>query len=266
MLRSPKPPEIPQNELHNPFTYTYGIPMFDYLDKDAEQKEAFDLWMSSRRAVKDKSWFDLYPIVPPLLQGVRQDADNIFLVDVGGGRGHDISALRERFPDLPGRLVLQDLPGTFKDLPKIEGVEFMAHDMFTAQPIKGQPPTVFCDESLVKWCISLTSRPGARAYFFRNVLHDWSNSRCRDILSQAAKAMESGYSRLLIEDQVLPDQGADATQAAIDINMYVMTGGIERTEIVWRELLDSAGLEIMKIWSDSKGSIPVIEAQIKVNE
>ncbi|KAL8967831.1 MAG: hypothetical protein Q9183_002745 [Haloplaca sp. 2 TL-2023] len=219
------------------------MPMFDYLEKDNEQKEAFDLWMSSRRAARDKSWFDLYSIVPPLLEGVRHGKDEVFLVDVGGGRGHDISALHQRFPDLPGRLVLQELPETFKGLPAIDGVDFMAHDMFTAQPIKG-----------------------ARAYFFRNVLHDWSNSRCQEILSQTAKAMEPEYSRLLIEDQVLPDRGANATQAAIDMTMYVMTGGIERTQRVWGELLDSAGLETMKIWSDSKGSVPVIEAEVRATE
>ena len=114
--------------------------------------------------------------------------------------------------------------------------------------------------------ILLISYTGARAYFFRNVLHDWSNARCREILSQTTKSMEPGYSRLLIEDQVLPDRGADATQAAIDMTMYVMTGGIERTQIVWRELLDSAGLEIMKIWSDTKGSVPVIEAGVQATE
>ncbi|KAL8966327.1 MAG: hypothetical protein Q9183_003419 [Haloplaca sp. 2 TL-2023] len=243
MLRETKPPESLQGELRNPFTYAYGMPMFDYLEQDTEQKEAFDVWMSSRRAVREKSWFDLYPIVSPLLEVVRDGKDDVFLVDVGGGRGHDISALHERFPGLPGRLVLQELPETFKDLPPIDGVEFMAHDMFNPQPIKG-----------------------ARAYFFRNVLHDWSNSRCQKVLSQTARAMEPGYSRLLIEDQVLPDRGANATQASIDMTMYVMTGGIERTQDVWRELLDSAGLEIIKIWSDTKGSVPVIEAELKARE
>ena len=138
LLRETKNPGSLQGELRNPFAYAYGMPMFEYLEKNNEQKEAFDLWMSSRRAAGDKSWFDLYPIVPPLLEGLRHGKDDVFLVDVGGGRGHDISALHQRFLDLPGRLVLQELPDTFKDLSATDGVEFMAHDMFTTQPIKGR--------------------------------------------------------------------------------------------------------------------------------
>ena len=77
--------------------------------------------------------------IPSTLNYLRSERDSasVFLVDVAGNKGHDISSLRTRFPDLPGRLVLQDLPQTFEDLPPLVDIEVMPHDMFTEQPIKG---------------------------------------------------------------------------------------------------------------------------------
>ena len=137
LLRETARPESPTANLQSPFEYTYGKPLFDYLLGDAEHKEAFDHWMSSRQAGIKHGWFDIYPISSQLSAGSERDSASVFLVDVAGGEGHDISSLRTRFPDLPGRLVLQDLPQTFEDLPTPVGIEMMPHDMFTEQPIKG---------------------------------------------------------------------------------------------------------------------------------
>ena len=138
LLRETARPESPPANLQTPFEYTYGTSMFDYFTEDAEHKEAFDLWMSSRRAGIKREWFDIYPINSQLLAGSERDSASVFLVDVAGGKGHDISSLRTRFPDLPGRLVLQDLPRTLEGLSTSVDIEMMPHDLFTEQPIKGQ--------------------------------------------------------------------------------------------------------------------------------
>ena len=75
--------------------------------------------------------------------------------------------------------------------------------------------------------------------------------------------MRFGYSRLLIEDLVMPDRGADMRQASVDMTMYFMPEGIERTAGQWKELLESVGLQIIKIWSDGSGMESVIEAELK---
>ena len=137
MLRDTAKSDSPPANLQGPFEYTYGKSLFDYLKGNAEHKDAFDHWMSSRRAGIKHEWFDIYPIKSQLLAGSTQDNESVFLVDVAGGKGHDISSLRTRFPDLPGRLVLQDLPQTFEDLPTLVDIEMMPHDIFTEQPIKG---------------------------------------------------------------------------------------------------------------------------------
>ena len=78
--------------------------------------------------------------------------------------------------------------------------------------------------------------------------------------------MRAGYSRLLIEELVLPDRGADMRQASVDINMYFVPEGIERSAGQWKVLLEKAGLQIVKIWSDGSGMESIIEAELWVNK
>lgn len=64
--------------------------------------------------------------------------DEVLVVDIGGGAGHDLLGFKARHPELKGRLVLQELPYMIDRVAdKLEGVELMAHDFYTPQPIKG---------------------------------------------------------------------------------------------------------------------------------
>jgi len=63
----------------------------------------------------------------------------VLLVDVAGGRGHDIQAFKKAFPNKKGRLVLEDLPAVIDDISELdEGIERVKYDFFTPQPIKGE--------------------------------------------------------------------------------------------------------------------------------
>ena len=84
----------------------------------------------------------------------------------------------------------------------------------------------------------------------RNIIHNWSDTDCRKILINTASAMDMSYSRLLIEDFVLPNTGASYRAASMDLHMLFTLGAIERTESHWRKLLSEAGLEIVRIWVD----------------
>jgi hypothetical protein len=55
--------------------------------------------------------------------------------------------------------------------------------------------------------------------------------------------MEPGYSRLIINDQIIPDRDCDFATACISIMMMVQVGAFERTEKQWRALLTSVGLK-----------------------
>lgn len=68
-------------------------------------------------------------------------------------------------------------------------------------------------------------------------------------------------SALLIDDWVLPDVGAPLAGASEDIFMMLFLSGMERSESQWKAVLDSAGLEIKKIWRADGISEAVIEAR-----
>ena len=92
-------------------------------------------WSESR-----KHWMDAgyYPVAERLSRNVKHDKAAVLLVDVGGSNGHDLDQFVETHPDIPGRLVLQDLPEIVAQArPKSSRVEATAHDFFTPQPIKG---------------------------------------------------------------------------------------------------------------------------------
>lgn len=85
-------------------------------------------------------WVDLYPIEKQLVHGLKQDKEAAFVVDIGGGRGHDLKDVKAKLGRPPGRLILQDLPETIAtvDPSWMEGIEAMTYDFFTPQPVKGE--------------------------------------------------------------------------------------------------------------------------------
>lgn len=110
---------------------------------------------------------------------------------------------------------------------------------------------------------------GARIYFYHFILHDWDDASCRQILANTAAAMKPGYSKLILNEIVLPDKGAPLQMALWDMQMMVMVGGRERTEREWRQLLGSLGLDIVDIWQPpaamggGSGGEGIIEAVVK---
>ena len=72
--------------------------------------------------------------------------------------------------------------------------------------------------------------------------------------------MERGYSKILINEIVVPDIGAGMHACQVDFTMMAVLAAKERTETDWRNLLESEGLHISKIWTLDQGTESVIEA------
>lgn len=83
---------------------------------------------------------------------------------------------------------------------------------------------------------------GADAYLMKFILHDWDDERAVAILRNCREAMTPG-GRVLIVERVLPEHvtAAEVPDLLSDILMLVATGGKERTEKEYRDLLDAAG-------------------------
>lgn len=107
-------------------------------------------------------------------------------------------------------------------------IEQLGYNFYTEQPIKG-----------------------ARAYFMHSIMHDWPDDVCKTILSRTVEAMKPGYSKLLINDVVIPTTGAHWENTAGDMLMMTQLSAVERTEDHWHELIEKSGLglKLVKIWS-----------------
>lgn len=80
-----------------------------------------------------------FPVRERLIDGAKPDDDAVFLVDIGGSLGHDLEEFRRKHPQVPGRLILQDLPSVLAQIQHVdEKIECMAYDFYTEQPVKGQ--------------------------------------------------------------------------------------------------------------------------------
>ncbi|KAK1462054.1 hypothetical protein CMEL01_14021 [Colletotrichum melonis] len=177
---------------------------------------------------------------PRNTDGFYDSQDSVLLVDVGGSFGHDIDEFCRKHPEAPGRPVVQDLSTVINQIEKLdEKIERMGHDFFTEQPIKG-----------------------ARAYYMHSVLHDWPDKKCEEILARATAAMKPGYSRLLVNENCIPDTGADWQNTGQDIMMLTLVSSKERTRVEWQSLLEKAGLRILGIYGGGNGVESLIECEL----
>ncbi|KAI0098553.1 putative O-methyltransferase [Nemania sp. FL0031] len=232
--------KLPTEAADGPFQagHKTDLPVFSWLDQTPPYLQAFNSYMSAYRAGKP-SWLDpgFYPVAERLIGGFNLEYSDTFLVDVGGGKGHDLHELKEKYPHLPGKLVLQDRPqvipamanGTFEAVP---------HDFFTPQPVKH-----------------------ARAYHLHSILHNWSDDDCIRILQQLRPAMKPGYSRLLINEIVMPRQHPTWPATSMDQLMLVLQAVQERTEAELTELLKQAGFKLVKVYSYELGQESLVEAE-----
>lgn len=201
---------------------------------------AFLEFMKSQRA-SQRSWTEGFPVENLRFSEDDLDENRVIFVDVGGASGHQCISLRQKHPELAGRIVVQDQERVIAqaDSTELEKhlIESMAHDFFQEQPIKG-----------------------AKAYYLRNIMHDWPDAKCVDILKQLRNAM-SADSVILIDEMVLPDTGASWKQAQKDIQMMSVLAAVERTISQWHELLSQAGLKIKEIHTyDADIGDSIIEA------
>jgi hypothetical protein len=65
--------------------------------------------------------------------------DGVAFVDVGGNTGHQAAEVLAQHPKLAGRVIVQDRGEIVKSALEIKGIQWMEHDFFNAQPVKGKP-------------------------------------------------------------------------------------------------------------------------------
>lgn len=111
-------------------------PIFKWFETHPEHRHNFNVWMSGQREGR-ANWLDFFPLEQQISKGSNAAVDQVMIVDVGGGYGHEIKAIKAKYPALPGRMILQDLPQNIAQALDVEGMDATSHDFFTPQPVKG---------------------------------------------------------------------------------------------------------------------------------
>ncbi|KAL8645820.1 MAG: hypothetical protein Q9226_007126 [Calogaya cf. arnoldii] len=213
--------------------------IFEWFPKNPTAHKEFMLWMTGQREGRG-SWLDFFLFDERIADGFRKDdPDAVMLVDIGGGIGHEIRAIKDHYPSLHGRFILQDTPKTLEQALTVPSMEAMEYDFFTKQPVIG-----------------------ARTYYLRNVLHDWPYAQSISILKNIAAAMTPGYSKLLLNEFVIPDQGAGIVGTMVDFTMMSVVGSEERSEGQWRRMIEDAGLRVVRVWTGNEEEESVIEVEL----
>ncbi|KAL9112042.1 MAG: hypothetical protein Q9227_003662 [Pyrenula ochraceoflavens] len=200
------------------YAFQTKLGAFEFTKTMPAYLEAFNLFMGNTLGAR-KHWIDWFPVQDRLLEKATKDKE--LILDIGGGKGHDLQAFNNKFPGW--KLVLMDLPHVV-DI--AEGpFEKIGYDFFTKQPIQG-----------------------ARLVYMHHILHDWSDDKAREILKAQRVSMTPGYSKLLIHEMILSDGKVPLLPCLLDISMMVFNAGMERSRKQWVELLKSAGFEVVQFW------------------
>ncbi|KAL3475962.1 S-adenosyl-L-methionine-dependent methyltransferase [Aspergillus californicus] len=193
--------------------------IWEWLAKDSDRLDITNSFMEGDRGSRPP-WVEWFPVEDQIIKPFTGGDGDIFLVDVAGGRGQDLKTFRDKFPQAKGRFILEDLPHVVEQcLPDI-GVEKLDFDLFKPQPITG-----------------------AYLYYMKFILHDWSDDQCVQILQHIHKAMRPGYSKLVIEEFILPEKDCPMLSAMWDWEMMVFCNSLERSDSHWTKLLSDAGFE-----------------------
>lgn len=209
------------NVLDSPIPHSLGEPektTFEHLVSKPDLFADFQAFMTVQRYGMP-TWLNVYPYAE---LAKNLGSDQAFFVDVAGGIGHQSVALRTALPDLTNKIILQDLPQTLQHAIKNPGVEVMAQNFFEPQAIKG-----------------------ARAYYLRNIIHDWPDEKAVEILTNLKNVMAPD-SVILIDEMSLPSEDVAWEATTLDINMMVCLSALERTEDNWSTLLAKAGLKLRR--------------------
>jgi hypothetical protein len=98
---------------------------------------------------------------------------------------------------------------------------------------------------------------GGDAYLLSNVLHDWNDTDALAILAVIHRAIQPG-GRLLIVESVVPPDNNFSIAKLLDLEVFVMGGGRERTLAEYRTLLGRAGFRLSKVVA-TRADVSIIE-------
>ncbi|KAI0197695.1 S-adenosyl-L-methionine-dependent methyltransferase [Astrocystis sublimbata] len=230
--------QLPPSNTDTPFARGHKVEaeappttFFKWLETHPANAQYFHEFMNVHRTGV-RTWMDdevIFDKIGKVLYGNDHPGADLF-VDVGGGLGQQCKLLKSRYPDLQGRIILEDLPEVVEKIdPKETDFEIIGMDFFLGQPIKG-----------------------AAIYYLRSIFRNWPPPQSIQILTHIHAAM-CASSLLIIDDVVVPDVSAHKFETQLDLTMLAMLNGQARTRGDWVELLAQSGFVVVDEDEDEDG-------------
>ncbi|MFI1205506.1 methyltransferase [Streptomyces sp. NPDC020883] len=201
----------------NVFEDLYGKGFFDYLHEDArDSAQVFDRAMttSSRQSARD--------IVELLdLTGVSSVAD------IGGGQGHVLAGLLEKYPALRGTLL---------DLPSVVG---------SADPRLCEGGALADRARIVPGDCREDIPVQADLYIIKNIL-EWDDESTRRTLAKVVEAARPG-ARVVVIENLVDESPSMKFTTAMDLLLLLNVGGAKHSKESLVRHLAEAGLQVHDI-------------------
>lgn len=211
------------------FVVTWGKEIFPYYAENPVSNGYFNEAMTnySEAVVKD-------------VLGAYDFSGAETIVDIGGGHGAFINSILQTAPGSKG--ILFDQPAVIesaKTANESTGLgarcEMVGGDFFAEVPAGGD------------------------VYTMKAIIHDWDDDRAVKILQNVHSAMKDDGKLLLVEAVVTNEGPNTVFSKWLDMHMLIMTGGMERTEAEYGQLLEKAGFKMVRV-VPTPGLNQIIEA------
>jgi len=162
------------------------------------------------------------------------------MIDVGGGQGSLLETILQTYPTVNG--ILFDRASVIETVQQHsfadkfgDRVKLISGNFFEAVP------------------------PGGDIYFLKQIIQDWEDPECIQILSHCREAMNKGGRVLVAEEIVVPGKKIPPMAALIDLQLQFIISGGKRSEAEHRALFESSGLRLKQVWP-TQSSYSILEA------
>jgi hypothetical protein len=127
---------LPCSTNDGPLQYAYGTAKDSYSYWSTEKPATmanFNVFMKGLFGTPQRlGWTDWFLLGEFCLDGFDESKSEYVFVDVAGGKGHECEMLLKKFPNLRGKLVLEDLPFVIDDITDLDDkIERVEHDFNT---------------------------------------------------------------------------------------------------------------------------------------
>jgi SAM-dependent methyltransferase len=204
------------------------------------KRECFDAIFADELVAREfnNAMTNLSAMVIPAVLEIYDFSGIGTLADVAGGHGFVLTAILEKYPQMKG--ILFDLDHV------VEGAKPRIQKMGLGDRVRLTHGDFFKEV------------PAADAYVMKHIIHDWDDEKAVAVLKNCAKHLPP-KGRVILLEAVLSPGNEPHFGKLLDIEMFMLPGGRERTEAEFRDLFAKAGLQLARV-VPTKSPLSVVEA------